>query len=34
MKNGVNRMCVMLNGDSCQTLLSELKAELTEAVNR
>ena len=34
MKNGVNRMCVMLNGDSCQTLLSELKAELAEAVNR
>ena len=34
MKNGVNRMCVMLNGDSCQTLLSELKAELTEVVNR
>ena len=33
-KNGVNRMCVMLNGDSCQTLLSELKAELAEAVNR
>ena len=33
MKDGVNRMCVMLNGDTCQTLLAELKADLTEAVN-
>lgn len=33
MKDGVNRMCVMLNGDTCQTLLAELKANLTEAVN-
>ena len=33
MKDGVNRMCVMLNGDICQTLLAELKAELTGAVN-
>lgn len=33
MKDGVNRMCVMLNGDTYQTLLSELKADLMEAVN-
>lgn len=33
MKDGVNRMCVMLNGDTCQTLLAELKADLVEAVN-
>ena len=33
MKDGVNRMCVMLNGDTCQILLAELKADLTEAVN-
>lgn len=33
MKDGVNRMCVMLNGDIYQTLLAELKADLTEVVN-
>lgn len=33
MKDGMNRMCVMLDGDTCRTLLSELKADLTEAVN-
>lgn len=33
MKDGVNRMCVMLNGDTYQALLAELKADLTEAVN-
>lgn len=33
MKDGVHRMCVMLNGDTYQALLTELKAELTGAVN-
>lgn len=29
-KDGVNRMCVMINGDICQTLLDELKTDLME----
>lgn len=33
MKDGVNRMCVMLNGDTYQTLLAELKVDLMEAVS-
>lgn len=33
MKDGVNRMCVMLNGDTYQALLAELKTDLTETVN-
>lgn len=33
MKDGVNRMCVMLNGDTYQTLMTELKTDLTEAVS-
>lgn len=33
MKDGVNRMCVMLNGDTCQTLLAELKTDLKKAMD-
>lgn len=33
MKDGVNSMCVMLNGDTYQTLLTEVKEDLMEAVN-
>ncbi len=33
MKDGGNKMCVMLNGDIYQTLLSDLKTELTEVVS-
>lgn len=29
-KDGVNRMCVMINGDICQTLLDELKTGIME----
>ena len=31
-KDGVNKMCVMINGDICQTLLDELKTDLMETL--
>ena len=31
-KDGVIRMCVMINGDICQTLLDELKTDLMETL--
>jgi len=32
-KDGVNRMCVMINGDICQTLLDELKTDLMKILH-